>query len=137
MLRPHVLALLFLAACKSATQAPPPAPQLRGEPQEITITAAAPSAQKRPMPLPPKGPPEVERGRTISVDWQGKGLAQGEVLDVRGNWVKLRFIVLEKGPEPNTTIGSSVEAWVDFSRVGYYVPGSMEKRKMKRKGEIQ
>lgn len=165
MRRTLLSALLLIASCKTAEHAPPPAPpestveivQMRntpegaivtervreiepgemGEPQEVVITAAQHPQEEWPMPLPPKGPPEVERGRRISVDWQGKGLAEGEVLDVRGNWVKLRFVVLEKGPEPNSTIGASVAAWVDFSKVGYYIPGPIEKRKVKRKAAAE
>ena len=121
-------------------------PGAQGEPQEVVITAVgSPHEAQEPrggpgplrVPRAPSGPPEVERGRTISIDWRGDGLREGEVLDVRGNWVKLRFVMLEKGPEPNTTIGTSLEAWVDFSKVGYYIPGSLEKRKMKRKASAE
>lgn len=122
------------------------APGKLGEPQEVVITAVgAPHEAQEPRggpgplraPRAPLGPPEVERGRMIAVDWRGSGLQDGEVLDVRGNWVKLRFVTLEKGPDPNTTIGAAVIAWVDFSKVGYYIPGPMEKRKMKRKASAE
>ncbi len=117
-----------------------------GEPHELVITAVGsphPAQEPRggpgPMlaPRPPEGPPEVEPGRKLSVDWRGDGLQDGEVLDVRGHWVKLRFVTIERGPDPNTTIGAAVIAWVDFSKVGYYIPGPIEKRKAKRKAAAE
>lgn len=86
-------------------------------PQEVTITTAVPRVER----VDPQGPPEIERGRIVSVDWQGQGLREGEVLDVRGNWVKLRFVVTKEGPEPNLTIGAATVAWVNFDRLDYYI----------------
>jgi len=74
-------------------------------------------------------PPEIEPGKFVSLDWAGTGPMSGEVLEVRGHWVKLRFTIEQKGPDPNTAIAASTEAWVNFDRLTYYMAPRLPERK--------
>ena len=73
-------------------------------------------------------PPDVEPGKMVSVDWKGVGAMSGEVLQVNGNWVKLRFTIEQKGPDANTAIAAASEAWVNFDKLTYYT-APREKKK--------
>jgi hypothetical protein len=72
-------------------------------------------------------PPEIEPGKTVALDWKGTGLMTGEVLDVRGHWVKLRFTIEQKGTDANTAISAASEAWINFDKLTYYMAPRQKK----------
>ncbi len=73
----------------------------------------------------PKGPPDIEFGKTVSVDWKGTGPMSGEVLQVSGDWVKLRFTIADKS---DPAISAATDAWVNFDKLTYYT-APREKKK--------
>jgi hypothetical protein len=77
----------------------------------------------------PKGPPDVEQGKTVAVDWKGTGPTTGEILQVNGSWVKLRFTTMEPRPpgDAGPTIGAAVDAWVNFDKLTYYTAPRQKK----------
>jgi hypothetical protein len=66
----------------------------------------------------PKGPPDIEPGKTVVVDWKNTGPTSGEVLAVNGDWVKLRFAMSDKN---DPSISAGADAWVNFDKLTYYM----------------
>jgi hypothetical protein len=77
----------------------------------------------------PKGPPDIEQGKIVAVDWKGTGLASGEILQVNGSWVKLRFTSTEKAApgDAGASISAAVDAWVNFDKLSYYMAPRQKK----------
>jgi len=68
-----------------------------------------------------KSPPEIEVGKTVALDWDGKGLATGEIRQVDGDWVKLRVVKEEeKQGDKTLVVMGGYDVWVNFDRVSYY-----------------
>lgn len=72
----------------------------------------------------PKGPPDIEPGKMVSVDWKGTGPTSGEVLAVNGEWVKLRFVTSDKN---DPSISAGADAWVNFDKLTYYMAPRLKK----------
>jgi hypothetical protein len=71
------------------------------------------------------GPPELEPGKIVVLDWRGQGSETGEVKQVEGSWVKVRFTKSEESAGPEGTTNTVVtmagfDAWVNFERLTTY-----------------
>lgn len=71
------------------------------------------------------GLPDIEPGKSVMVDWNGDGPATGEVNEVQGSWVKVRFTFSEEATVPGVPEGKSVtmarfDAWVNFDQLTSY-----------------
>jgi hypothetical protein len=90
----------------------------------VTTIAAGPRQHAGPADQPqPHRPPDVEPGKTVILEWTGEEPVTGEVLEVDGSWVKMRFQRMQQGPqtgEGGWKISSGSDKWINFDEVRAY-----------------
>ena len=64
--------------------------------------------------------PEIYVNSNVLVDWRGDGVESGNVLEIDGHWVKMRFEYVSESSDAAQLAGAVVEPWINFERLAYY-----------------